>query len=169
MAPERRRANYVRSTRGTVRSRHGRAGRLYANCGNLYRVFEWHGWATIVARPGTEDDEAAEARQRDAEAEVARVIAGAAGVANETLDLRSANGSVHVWLAGSHNHRDETVTGLFRLIAEAAPGSYGVMYVLDDDVSYTWERLVMRRGTVSREVDTSLSPHIGVVEDPSGP
>jgi hypothetical protein len=43
------------------------------------------------------------------------------------------------------------------------------MYVLDDDVNYTWERLVMRRGTVSTEADTSLSPHIGVVEDPSGP
>jgi hypothetical protein len=145
------------------------AGRLCANCGSLCRVFEWHGWATIVASPGTEDDAAAEAHQRDAEARVARVIAGAAGAANETLDLRSANGSVHVWLAGSHNHRDEAVTGLFRSIAEAAPGSYGVMYVLDDDVSCTWERLVMRRGTVSREADTSLSPHIGVAEDPPGP
>jgi hypothetical protein len=132
-------------------------------------VFEWHGWAAIVASPGAEDDAAAEARQRDAEALVARVIADAAGVANETLDVRWANGSVHVWVAGSHNHRDEAVIGLFRSIAEAAPGSYGVMYVLDDEVSYTWERLVMRRGAVSREVDTSLSPHIGVVEDPSSP
>ena len=132
-------------------------------------MFEWHGWATIVASPGTDDDAAAEAHQRDAEAWVARAIADAAGVANETLDLRPANGSVHVWLAGSHNHRDETVIGLFRSIAEAAPGSYGVMYVLDSDVSYTWERLVMRRGTISREVDTSLSPHIGAVEDPPSP
>ena len=32
--------------------------------------------------------------------------------------------------------------------------------VLDDDVSDMWERWVMRRGTVTREVDTSLSPHI---------
>jgi hypothetical protein len=142
-------------------------GRLYAIYGNLCHVFEWHGWATIVASPGAEDDAAAEANQRDAEARVARVIAGAAGVANETLDLRSANGRIHVWLAGSHNHRDETVTEVFRSIAEAAPGSYGVMYVLDDDASCTWERLAMRRGTVSREVDTSLSPHIGVVEDPA--
>jgi hypothetical protein len=144
-------------------------GPLLANYGNLCRVFEWHGWATIMASPGAEDDAEAEARQRTAEARVARVIAGAAGVANETLDLRSANGSVHIWLAGSHNHRDDTVIDLFRSIAKAAPGSYGVMYVLDDDVSYTWERLVMRRGTVSREVDTSLSPHIGVVEDPPSP
>ena len=122
-----------------------------------------------MASPGAEDDAAAEAQQRDAEARVARVIEGAAGVANETLDVRSANGSVHIWMAGSHNHRDETVTGLFRSIAEAAPGSYGVMYVLDDEVNCTWERLVMRRGTVSREADTSLSPHIGVVEDPPNP
>ena len=88
-------------------------------------MFQWHGWATIVASPGADDDAEAEARQRDAEARVARVIADAAGVANETLDLRPANGSVHLWLAGSHNHRDETVTGLFRSIAEAAPGSRG--------------------------------------------
>jgi hypothetical protein len=144
-------------------------GRLCVNCGSLCRVFEWHGWATIVASPGAGDDAAAEAGQRDAEAQVAQLIAGAAGVANETLDLRSANGSTHLWLAGSHNHRDEAVTGLFRSIAKAAPGSYGVMYVLDDDVSCTWERWVMRRGTVSREADTSLSPHVGVVEDPPGP
>jgi hypothetical protein len=130
-------------------------------------VFEWHGWATIVASPGVEDDAAAETRQREAEARVAQVVAGAAGVANETADVRPANGRLHVWLAGAHNHRAETVIGLFRSIAEAAPGSYGVMYVLDDDVSCTWERLVMRRGAVSAEVDTSLSPHIGVVEDPS--
>lgn len=71
--------------------------------------------------------------------------------------------------ASSMTGRDETVIGLFRSIAQVAPGPYGVLYVLDDDVSYTWERWVMRRGTVSREVDTSLSPHIGVVEDPPSP
>jgi Immunity protein 7 len=147
----------------------GVAGRRRANYGSLCRVFEWHGWATVVASPGVEDDAVAEARQREADARVERLVAGAAGVANETRDLRSANGRLHVWLAGAHNHRAETVIGLFRSIAEAAPGSYGVMYVLDDDVSSTWERLVMRRGTVSPEVDTSLSPHMGVVEDPSAP
>jgi hypothetical protein len=119
--------------------------------------------------PGAEDDAAAEAHQRAAEAQVAGIIASAAGVINETLDFRSANGSVHVWMAGSHNHRDGTVIGLFRSIAQVAPGSYGVMYVLDDDISDTWERCVMRRGTVGREADTSLSRHVGVVEDPPSP
>lgn len=50
-----------------------------------------------MASPGTEDDAAAEAHQRDAEALVVRAIADAAGAAHQTLDLRPANGSVHVW------------------------------------------------------------------------
>ena len=131
-------------------------------------MFEWHGWATIVASPGTEDDEAAEERQRAAEARTAQLVRDAAGVANETLDLRAANGRLHLWLAGSHNHRDETVIDVYRAVARAAPGSYGVLYALNDDASGNWERLVMRRGTVTAELDTSLSPHIGVVEDQPG-
>lgn len=130
-------------------------------------MFEWHGWATIVASPGAEDDEAADAAQRAAEARVAQLLAGAAGAVSGTLDLRPANGRLHVWLAGSRNHRDDTAAGLFGSIAAAAPGSYGVMYALDHDAGGTWERLVMRRGTVSRETDTSLSPHIGAAEDPA--
>jgi Immunity protein 7 len=131
-------------------------------------MFEWHGWATIVASAGGEDDAQAEAQQR-VEAQVARIVARAEDVPNETQDLRRANGSLHLWLAGSHNHRNETVIDLFRSVARLAPGSYGVMYILDDDVAGTWERWVMRRGSVNREADTSLSPHIGMVEDPYSP
>jgi hypothetical protein len=119
-----------------------------------------------VASPGTEDDAAADTHQRDVEAQVAQVIAQVERIVNETVDLRRANGSLHLWLAGSHNHRDKTAIDLFRLIAESAPGSYGVMYVHDPDVSDIWERWVMRRGRVERETDSSLSPHIGMVEDP---
>jgi hypothetical protein len=130
-------------------------------------MFESHGWATIVASPGPEDDRAAEARQRETEAQLRTVIAEVARVDNETVDLRVANGELHLWLAGSHNHRSPSVVELFRSIAGIAPGSYGVMYVLDDDLGDNWQRWVMRRGRVVHEVDTSLSPHIGMVEDPS--
>jgi hypothetical protein len=57
-------------------------------------LFEWHGWATIVASPGTEDDESAEARQRAAEDEVTRLAT--TDVPNETVDVRWANGSLHL-------------------------------------------------------------------------
>jgi hypothetical protein len=126
-------------------------------------LFEWHGWATIVASPGVEDDEAADERQRAAEAEVTRLAT--TGVHNETVDVRRANGSLHLWLAGSHNRRDDSVVELFANVARIAPGSYGVLYALEHGVDDTWERWVMRRGTITCEADTSLSPHKGSVED----
>ena len=96
-------------------------------------MFEWHGWATIVASPGVGDDAQAEARQRDAEQQVARAISEAGGISNETLDLRNANGLTHVWLTGARNHRQDAVIEFFRLVAVTAPGSYGVMYALDPE------------------------------------
>jgi hypothetical protein len=129
-------------------------------------MFEWHGWATVRASAGTEDDRAAEEAQRAAERSVAALINEAAGAYNEAVDVRNANGSIHVWLAGSHNHRDDRVIELFRTLAQTAPGSYGVMYVLDDVSSCNWQRWVMRRGHIAQEADTSLSPHVGLVEDP---
>jgi hypothetical protein len=129
-------------------------------------MFEWHGWATIVASPGVGDDAQAEARQRDAEQQVARAICEAGGISNETLDLRNANGLTHIWLAGAHNHRQDAVIEFFRQVVVTAPGSYGVMYALDHDLGGPWERWVMRRGTITLEIDGSLSPHIGQVEDP---
>src|SRR6202030_1087160 len=74
------------STLGTVRSCRGVTWQPCANYGNLCRVFEWHGWATIVASPGAGDDAAAEAHQRATDARVARVIAGAAGVGERLVD-----------------------------------------------------------------------------------
>jgi Immunity protein 7 len=127
-------------------------------------MFEWHGWATVRVSAGIEDDQAAEEEQRAAERRVAALINEATGADNETVDVRDANGSIHVWLAGSHNHRDDGVVDLFRTLAEAAPGSYGVMYVLDDDASSNWQRWVMRH--ITQEADTSLSRHVGLVEDP---
>jgi|SRR5215475_13069977 len=129
-------------------------------------MFEWHGWATVRASAGIEDDQAAEEEQRAAERRVAALINEATGADNATVDVRDANGSIHVWLAGSHNHRDVGVVELFRTLAEAAPGSYGVTCVLDDAASSDWQLWVMRRGHITQEADTSLSPHIGLVEDP---
>jgi hypothetical protein len=54
---------------------------------------------------------------------------------------------------------------VFSEVARIAPGSYGVLYALEHGVDDSWERWVMRRGTVKREADTSLSPHRGSVED----
>src|SRR4051794_27483355 len=128
-------------------------------------MFEWHGWATILASSGSEGDDAADTRQREVVAQVEALADEASGVHNETVDLRVANGLVHLWLAGSDSHRADDAITLYRAIARAAPGSYGVMSVLDLDRSTTWERWVMRRGEVIPQADRSLSPHIPVAED----
>ncbi|MFF0345226.1 Imm7 family immunity protein [Kribbella sp. NPDC004875] len=125
-------------------------------------MYEWHGWATVVASPSPDDDDT---QQHNAEEQVRRLLADAGGVANETVDCRLANGMVHVWLAGSHNRRDDTVIDLFRSIARVAPGSYGVLYAYEHGLDDGWQRWVMRRGTVELEADTDLSPHLGTVED----
>jgi Immunity protein 7 len=96
---------------------------------------------------------------------VRALLTDASGIDNETVDLRGANGHWQVWLAGCHNHRAPGITELFRSIARAAPGSYGILYVYDDEASDGWDRWVMRRGDVHKARDEDLSPHVGVVED----
>jgi Immunity protein 7 len=125
-------------------------------------MFEWHGWATIRKTAAVEYfdemDETTLSRIRALLTESDRQ-------SNETADLRAANGDWHVWLAGRHNHLDPAVVPLFRAIAEVARGSYGILYLYDDEASEGWDRWVMRRGEIARVEDHDLSPHIGVVED----
>ncbi|MFB6720698.1 Imm7 family immunity protein [Kribbella sp. NPDC056345] len=130
-------------------------------------MFEYHGWATVRAA-GEVDGGPADDLSRDA---YDAVLAELAVLRNDwqTADLRISNGSAHVWLAGLRNHRQRAVIEGFGRIARLAPGSYGVLYVYDDEAageeSNRWVAWVMKRGSVSSEADSFLSPHVGVVED----
>ncbi len=127
---------------------------------------EWHGWATIRASAGVEDDKAADEAQARANRAVAALVDGAQAF-GEMLDVRVLNGYFVLAFNGMRNHRASSdPVGFFESVARAAPGSYGVLYLYDfEDPHNRWERWVMRRGAVTQEEDTSLSPHVGVVED----
>ena len=128
-------------------------------------MYEWHGWAPIRTRSDC-DDSADNPTARTVEA-VSALLAND-GTPNEVAELRSANGDHHLWLAGLHNHRASGVVELFEAVAALAPGSYGILHVLDDEDPSTpnaWVCHVMRRGHVTAEPDSFLSPHIGLVED----
>ncbi|MQA78070.1 MAG: hypothetical protein GEV10_06265 [Streptosporangiales bacterium] len=125
-------------------------------------MFEWHGWATIRTTPEVVDFE--DSATGDTVQAVARLVEGAQGIVNETVDLRWANGDLHLWVAGAHNHEGPRQLELYQAVAQAAPGSYGVLYTFDHDDEH-WKRYVMRRGDVRLEVDESLSPHVPMVED----
>jgi hypothetical protein len=128
-------------------------------------VIEWHGWATI--RPSATNEDLSDEVIAATIAEVRSLVDSASGIHNEVVDLRNANGMWHVWLAGCHNHV-ASVTPLFAAIASAALGSYGLLYVHDDEneqAAEGWEVWVMKRGTVVAAADPFLSPFHPAVED----
>jgi Immunity protein 7 len=129
-------------------------------------VYEWHGWATLSKTPTVDYDDDLD---RETLSTLRALLAKSDTTFNETADLRSANGEWHVWLAGCHNHRTPAIVGLFRAIAREVPGSYGILYTFDDEVSDGWDRWVMRHGGVQKTQDEDLSPHVGVVEDSEEP
>ncbi len=51
-------------------------------------------------------------------------------------------------------------------LAATAPGSYGVLYVRDDEHSGEMRRLVVRRGHATLVADDVLSPLVPTIEDP---
>lgn len=129
-------------------------------------MYEWHGWATIRTRYDCDDSD--DNPTSDTVDAVRALVATTQDRSNEVADLRSVNGDYHLWLAGTHNHATSGVVELFRAVAALAPGSYGLLHVLDDEDSTTpngWVCHVMRRGAVTASPDAHLSPHIGRVED----
>ncbi|MFN8191857.1 MAG: Imm7 family immunity protein [Nocardioidaceae bacterium] len=130
-------------------------------------MFEYHGWARVRDFLDTDHSEAADGLTRAAHDVV---LAALSRVTNDfqSTDLRVVNGSCHVWLAGLRNHRNDAVVDAFREIAVAAPLSYGLLSVYDDESvedPNRWVTWVMKRGSVTPRPDTFLSPHVGEVED----
>ncbi|WP_028050521.1 Imm7 family immunity protein [Cellulomonas sp. URHD0024] len=129
-------------------------------------MFEYHGWATVLDSLDEDTEDCYCLTQRGYDA----VAAALPPVRNElqVADLRVVNGSYHLWLAGFRNHRQESVIAAFRDIAAAAPWSYGVLHVHDDEApgeQNRWVTWVMKRGAVTPHPDSLLSPHVGEVED----
>lgn len=126
-------------------------------------MYEWHGWATLRKTPVPHDGDNLD---QETFSTIKGLLAESDGAAHETADLRDVDGEWHLWLAGRHDVRTPHIEDLYRSIARLAPGSYGILYTFDSDGSGGWNRWSMRRGTVRRNRDEDLSPHVGLVEDP---
>ena len=81
------------------------------------------------------------------------------------------NGSYRVLLSGVKNRRtsifDEYLE-LYRLLAEAMPGSYGELSFIDEDneeAGVLVEVYVLRKGTLERFINPFLSPFHPKVEE----
>jgi Immunity protein 7 len=112
-------------------------------------VFEWHGWAVIRGSAGAGDDAEADRVQA---LRVEALVVTAAGVSNEVVDLRSANGSVHLWIAGDHNHHGPDLLRFYERVAATAPGSYGDIGAASDRSRCAWRWGWRRRSRLRRSV-----------------
>jgi hypothetical protein len=126
-------------------------------------MFEYHGWA-IVRDDTCGTDEARLGRI----VEELRQTIDKFGDASGVTDVRWINGTCMLLFAGCPNHRHENVFALFPWLAQRAPGSYGLLYVWDDESrEFENEFRVWRllRGRVEEESDPFLSPCIPTIEE----
>ena len=89
---------------------------------------------------------------------------------NEFYDLRQLNGAYHLTIKADHNHRDEQIIDFFKWIAEISIGSFGLLYVLDDeDIKRNNENKFkvwrMKKGQIDELDDPFLSPCNPTIEE----
>ena len=127
-------------------------------------MFEYHGWVSLRPTAEAVDDEPP--LRLD---EIRALVDDLSGYA--LMDLRPMNGDYYIHLGGSPNRpgtHGPAVVELLRQVGQLAPGSYGLLYVHDDEdprqhLDFRVFRLA--RGIVTEHADTLLSPVTPTLED----
>lgn len=135
-------------------------------------MFEFHGWAVIRSRytATDEDDEAANRELGPLLDGLSQQIA-VAHIAAHFHISPLFNSMASLTVSGLRNHREAEVIEIFAWLATHGPGSYGLLYVLDDEDprgdEYALNFRVFRlaRGLLQELADPFLSPPLPVVED----
>lgn len=132
-------------------------------------MYEYHGWITLGVSP----------REVESEQEKLWEVSDRVGRLLKDFQheyciasLKVINGRHLAWIAGHTNHgslESKTLLNLFKSVGELAPGSYGILYIRDDEdkEGFANEFQVWRlaRGKFDRFKDHYLSPSIPVIED----
>lgn len=131
-------------------------------------MFEVHGWAAI--RKDTSDsDEIADSQLIEAlKAEIEKVQVPHL----ISIHMATHNGLPCLSVAGCRNHRYELVIALFHWLAQRSTGSYGLLYVWDQedfkrggDYQNCFRVWRLARGKLEELNDPFLSPCIPTIED----
>lgn len=129
-------------------------------------MITFNGWV-VIQESFTEEDENDKLLQIIIEKIKAKITTLA--YLNENYTLENLNGSYHLSIMADHNHRTEHIIDFFKWISAIAIGSYGILYVQDDeDTSRGNENQfvvwVMKKGTVTEMDDIYLSPVFPEIE-----
>ncbi len=124
-------------------------------------MLELHGWLTVY--PTYEDeDKHPEIKEQAVYQNVENLLAQC-GI-EQMKRLKALDGSWYIDVSYFSNRPDsesDKIINTFKKIAEVAPGSYGLIYVLDDEDtenSNNFKVLVIKRGKYSWQKDILLSP-----------
>ena len=128
-------------------------------------MVELHGWLTINECYGDED-RLGQTKLEEIRSRVTDIISKA----HSSITLRHANGGTYLDVLHCSNHRTsevDEIIGVFRDVAKAADGSYGVVYLRDDedmDHGNDFRVYVFKRGQCFEHKDELLSPCIPEIE-----
>jgi hypothetical protein len=128
-------------------------------------LFQINGWCELQSDTYENDDGALAYVLAEVAVEIDRLAL------SRFADVWRQGGSAFVRIHGAANRAngaDENVRRLFTWIGERAPGSYGLVYLRDDEQSSPNEFVIYRlaRGRVDVPKDLLLSPIVPRIEDP---
>lgn len=132
-------------------------------------MYEYHGWITIRESFSNDDEWDS---QFDEILDQIKSELKKSDLGNGLTDIRSVNGSEFFVVGGFHNHSNGTTDGLlrfFKFVSEKAKGSYGVLYIHDDEdlngEDNEFQVYVLAKGKLEKKKDILLSPYVPVVEE----
>lgn len=127
-------------------------------------MVELHGWLSVWETYGDED-----LLSQD---ELDRITRKVKDVALENgIELRYINGVPFVNTLLCSNHRTaeiDNIINAYTKIAQTATGSYGVIYLRDDEDAEHYNDFwiyVFKKGTCTQRIDKDFSPCIPMIED----
>ncbi len=126
-------------------------------------MFEYHGWVTLADSPQATDDHNLDRFLPELKQKI-KILDDDFGV----IGIKKININYQVWFMGCRNHRQEWVLDLFCFIAQRSRGSYGLLYIWDDEhPEYDNQFRVWRmaKGQVDTLKDAFLSPCIPTIEE----
>ena len=130
-------------------------------------MYEFHGWITIRESTGISEEDKIDEKVDKIKSFINK-LAWMSGV----LDIRAVNGTYHLLALGLTNHRGQEaddIFNLFQYIGNIAHGSYGLLYIRDDEDTKgndnRFQVFVLTRGNLYEREDLFLSPFVPIVED----
>ena len=132
-------------------------------------MVELHGWLTIQECYGDED-KLSQTEIDAIKSEISQILSKQV----TGITKRHANGGTYLDALFCANHRTaevDDIIGVFSDVAKAADGSYGVIYLRDDEnVMYynEFQIFVFKQGKCTKFKDDKLSPCIPQIEADPG-